>query len=48
MELTKEQKFYARIVQEAHNNPEFKKEFRVNPVAAIEKLTGRNINLLEK
>ena len=45
MEFTQEQKSYAEIVQKAWDSPEFKNELTSNPVEAIEKLTGKKINL---
>ena len=47
MEFTQEQKTYAEIVQKAWDDAEFKKELLNNPVAAIEKLTGKKLNLPE-
>ncbi len=47
MEFTQEQKVYAEIVQKAWEDAEFKKELIANPVAAIEKLTGKKLNLSE-
>lgn len=45
MEFTQEQKLYAELVQKAWENAEFKKELIANPVAAIEKFTGKKLNL---
>jgi len=45
MEFTKEQKFYAEIVQKAWDDTEFKKELIANPIAAIEELTGKKLNI---
>lgn len=45
MEFTQEQKLYAEIVQKAWEDAEFKKELIANPVEAIEKLTGKKMNL---
>lgn len=45
MEFTIEQKSYADIVLKAWESPEFKKELTANPVNAIEKLTGKKMNL---
>jgi hypothetical protein len=45
MEFTQEQKSYAEIVQKAWDDADFKKELTANPVAAIEKLMGKKINL---
>lgn len=47
MEFTQEQKLYAEIVQKAWEDTAFKAELVVNPVAAIEKLTGKKLNLPE-
>ena len=47
MEFTQDQKVYAEIVQKAWEDAEFKKELLSNPVAAIEKLTGKKLNLPE-
>lgn len=47
MEFTQEQKLYAEIVRKAWDDAEFKKELVANPVGAIEKLTGKKINLPE-
>jgi hypothetical protein len=47
MEFTQEQKLYAEIVQKAWEDAEFKKELVANPVAAIEKFTGKKLNLPE-
>lgn len=45
MEITQEQKMYAEIVQKAWENAEFKNELVNNPIEAIEKLTGKKLNL---
>ena len=47
MEFTPDQKLYAEIVQKAWEDATFKKELTANPVAAIEKLTGKKLNLPE-
>lgn len=47
MELTQEQKLFQEIVQEAWENAEFKKNLVANPVVAIEKFTGRELNIPE-
>ena len=47
MEFTQDQKMYAEIVQKAWEDADFKKELVANPVAAIEKFTGRKLNLPE-
>ena len=45
MEFTQEQKMYAEIVQKAWEDADFKKELVENPIAAIERFTGRKIDL---
>lgn len=47
MEFTQEQKLYAEIVQKAWEDENFKKELVANPVEAIERLTGKKLNLPE-
>ncbi|MEC3875855.1 NHLP leader peptide family RiPP precursor [Chryseobacterium salviniae] len=47
MEITQEQKMYAEIVQKAWEDAEFKNELVNNPIEAIEKLTGKKLNLPE-
>ncbi|KQM19132.1 NHLP leader peptide family RiPP precursor [Chryseobacterium sp. Leaf201] len=47
MEITQDQKIYAEIVQKAWDDADFKKELMENPKAAIEKLTGKKLNLPE-
>lgn len=47
MEITKEQKLYAEIIQKAWDDADFKHELIENPVAAVEKLTGKKLNLPE-
>ncbi len=47
MEFTQEQKLYAEIVQKAWEDANFKKELVANPVATIEKFTGKKMNLPE-
>lgn len=47
MEFTQEQKLYAEIVQKAWEDENFKKELVANPLEAIEKLTGKKLNLPE-
>jgi hypothetical protein len=47
MEFTQEQKLYAEIVQKAWEDASFKAELIAKPVAAIEKLTGKKMNLPE-
>jgi len=41
MEISQEQKLYQEVVKKAWEDEAFKKELIANPVAAIEKLTGR-------
>ncbi len=45
MEFSQEQKLYASIVQKAWEDADFKNELTANPVAAIENLTGKKLNL---
>ena len=45
MEFSQEQKLYTEIVQKAWENADFKKELLANPMEAIEKLTGRKLDL---
>ncbi|RKS95384.1 putative ribosomally synthesized peptide [Flavobacterium limicola] len=45
MEFTQDQKLYAEIVQKAWEDKSFKDELMTNPIAAIERLTGKKINL---
>ena len=47
MEITKEQKVYADIVQKAWDDAGFKNELLADPAAAIEKMTGKKLNLPE-
>jgi hypothetical protein len=47
MEFTPEQKLYAEIVQKAWEDTAFKKELVANPLATIEKFTGKKMNLPE-
>jgi hypothetical protein len=47
MEFTQEQKLYAEVVQKAWEDATFKAELIANPVTAIEKLTGKKLNLPE-
>lgn len=47
MEFSQEQKLYGEIVQKAWEDADFKKELVANPVAAIEKLTGKKMTLPE-
>jgi len=45
MEFTQKQKLYAELVQKAWVDGTFKNELVSNPVAAIEKFTGKKMNL---
>ena len=45
MEFSQEQKTYAEIVQKAWDDASFKNELTANPVAAIEKLTGKKLDI---
>jgi hypothetical protein len=45
MEFSQEQKTYAEIVQKAWDDANFKNQLIDNPVAAIETLTGKKVNL---
>jgi hypothetical protein len=47
MEFTQEQKLYAEIVQKAWEDALFKEELIANPVATIEKFTGKKMSLPE-
>ena len=47
MEFTAEQKLYAEIVQKAWEDGTFKQELLENPIAAIEKFTGKKMNLAD-
>ena len=47
MKLTEQQKQFQQVVQEAWENETFKKELIANPVAAIEKLIGKKLNIPE-
>jgi hypothetical protein len=47
MEITQEQKLNAQIIQRAWDDAKFKSELLANPVEAMEKLTGRKLNLQE-
>nr|WP_294924927.1 NHLP leader peptide family RiPP precursor [uncultured Flavobacterium sp.] len=47
MEFTQEQKLYAQVVQKAWDDAAFKNELVADPVAAIEKFTGKKMNLPE-
>ncbi len=45
MEITQEQKMYAEIIRKAWEDAAFKNELVSNPVEAIEKFTGKKLNL---
>ena len=45
MEFLQEQKTYAEIVHKAWDDADFKKELTANPVEAIEKLTGKKLDI---
>ncbi|QVY64634.1 NHLP leader peptide family RiPP precursor [Polaribacter sp. Q13] len=45
MEITKEQILLQTIVQKAWEDTAFKQELIANPIEAIEKLTGKKVNL---
>ncbi|UKB83914.1 NHLP leader peptide family RiPP precursor [Chryseobacterium sp. MEBOG06] len=47
MEFTQDEKIYAEIVQKVWDDAEFKKELLADPISAIEKLTGKKLNLPE-
>ncbi|UZO82189.1 NHLP leader peptide family RiPP precursor [Aquimarina sp. ERC-38] len=47
MELTREQQLYQQIINEAWENESFKEELLVNPIQAIETLTGKKLNIPE-
>ena len=47
MELSKEQQLFQRIINEAWENEDFKKDLIANPVATIEALTGEKLNIPE-
>ena len=47
MKFTQEEKMYQEVIQKAWEDVEFKKELTVNPLDAIEKLTGVRLNLPE-
>lgn len=47
MELTKEEKVFQDTVHKAWEDEVFKAELIANPVATIEKLTGKKINIPE-
>ncbi|UZO82188.1 NHLP leader peptide family RiPP precursor [Aquimarina sp. ERC-38] len=45
MEVSKEQARYQQIINEAWENESFKQELIADPVAAIEALTGKKLNI---
>lgn len=45
MEFTQEQKFYSEIVQKAWDDTQFKSELIANPIATIEKATGKKLDI---
>ncbi len=45
MEFSQEQKLYAEVVQKAWDDADFKAALIANPIAAIEKLTGKKLNI---
>jgi hypothetical protein len=45
MEISQEQKAYSEIIQKAWDDADFKNELIVNPVATIEKLIGKPLNI---
>lgn len=47
MELTQEHKLYQEIVQKAWEDEAFKSQLVADPVAAIEQMTGRKLELPE-
>lgn len=47
MELTREQQLFQQVINEAWENETFKKDLIANPVVAIEKLTGKKVNIPE-
>jgi hypothetical protein len=47
MKLTKEQELFRTIVQKAWEDDTFKAELKANPLNAIEKLTGKRLNIPE-
>ncbi|GAB3244590.1 hypothetical protein GCM10027346_42340 [Hymenobacter seoulensis] len=47
MEFTQSQNLYAKVVQKAWEDAQFKQELMASPVEAIEKLTGQKLNLSE-
>ena len=47
MELNQEQNFFAKVVQKAWEDADFKKALVENPLATIESFTGKKLNLPE-
>lgn len=47
MELTKNQKLYAELVNKAWEDAEFKQRLVENPIAVIEEMMGEKLNLPE-
>lgn len=47
MAITKEQELISQIVKKAWEDESFKNELIANPTAAIEKLTGKTVNISE-
>ena len=47
MEFTQEQKLLQQVVHQAWEDAKFKNELMANPLVAIEKLTGKKLNLPE-
>ena len=45
MEFSQEQKTYEQIVKKAWDDADFKNELMSNPVSAIQKLTGKKLNI---
>jgi hypothetical protein len=47
MEITQEQKLYQKVVKKAWDDTKFKEELVSNPVATIEKFTGKKLHIPE-
>lgn len=47
MKLNQQQELFQKVINEAWENETFKKELLENPVAAIEKLTGKTLQIPE-
>lgn len=47
MSITKEQELISEIIKKAWEDESFKKDLIANPLSAIEKLTGKTVNLGE-